>query len=611
MSVSQIALDKELSTDVEENFGTIVIRVVVLTNRPDVDAASSDDEILDLEPDEVVEDGGSKKPIDSYLESPKRGKYCCVFLVNGQRQHAWDNTFIVRDLELKYLRNRMIVVIDIDGLHPEAIAKLMQGSRHQFYEGEVYSAISRRVLATLKGDPDLIRLEEEAEEEISSLKTGDEVVKAALDQLIDSHHDASSRAAHGHAQSGAAAREESVGGSLTQTVRLVVEGDDTVGEAADGPILVLSPDLAVLRLKPGEQRELALELQPAGGEPLEKIQVTTNPPIPELSISLQKGEQAATFSMCFDEPDEFDEDQYPIHATLKAVAVVHGRQEPRIVERPLVITPSRKVGERPSRPPPQLVDEPTFLRVTSRRPLQMTAGGPDLHVKLRWDGRDELVNAAPARWTFAALCTSGHDIGQPFFTAPENGRFEALLRVPEGIAPGEKITVAVEALHDGHTALRTEMEIDVVAPPSPRRIEAKWSGGAQRSPPYELRYVTRNEWSIQNCWNSEEWTKDDPGAFQPSTASKPLMLLINEDYALFSELIAELTAKKYAESTIRDRKTRYTSHVAYHLWQMHQSSSMLQKGQDKEDAIKPPTDNEMREEIRRVASTLIRLTRLT
>jgi len=32
------------------------------------------------------------------------GKECIVFLVNGQRQEAWDNTFIQRELGFKYLR---------------------------------------------------------------------------------------------------------------------------------------------------------------------------------------------------------------------------------------------------------------------------------------------------------------------------------------------------------------------------------------------------------------------------------------------------------------------------------------------------------------------------
>ena len=61
-----------------------------------------------------------KKPTDTYLESTKRGKECCVFLINGQRQDAWDDTFIERDLGLKYLRHRTLIVVDLDGLKNEA-----------------------------------------------------------------------------------------------------------------------------------------------------------------------------------------------------------------------------------------------------------------------------------------------------------------------------------------------------------------------------------------------------------------------------------------------------------------------------------------------------------
>ena len=99
-----------------------------------------------------------KRPVSTFLEEPKRGKQCCVFLINGQRQHAWDNQFIMRDLDLKYLRNRMLVVVDCDGLKPRAIAELMRGHRLQFYEGDVYGAMEQRLIATLKGDPDLRRL---------------------------------------------------------------------------------------------------------------------------------------------------------------------------------------------------------------------------------------------------------------------------------------------------------------------------------------------------------------------------------------------------------------------------------------------------------------------
>jgi hypothetical protein len=189
MATSTAQVDKLLETALTEGHGTITIRVVVLEKGMAAAPAPSatDEAPADAEPDEILPET-DKRPISTFLEEPKRGRQCCVFLITGQRQHAWDNQFIVRDLDLKYLRNRMIVVVDCDGLKPEATAELMLGHRLQSCEGDVYYAMKQRVLAMLKGDPDLRQLEEEAENEISSLEAGDEPVKAALDQLIDEYH---------------------------------------------------------------------------------------------------------------------------------------------------------------------------------------------------------------------------------------------------------------------------------------------------------------------------------------------------------------------------------------------------------------------------------------
>src|SRR5574341_419052 len=218
MTATQSELDKSLTASVGTGYGTITIRVVVLQKQMAAAAAPSGSIQLPLDvvSDEMLPET-DKRPTSTFLEEPKRGRQVCVFLINGQRQHAWDNQFIVRDLELKYLRTRMIVVVDCDGLKPEAIAELMQGSRNQFYEGQVYAALESRLLATLKGDPDLRRLEEQAEDEIANLQAGDEAVKAALDQLIEAHHEASAHVTHGHKQVGEASREEAVAGGLVQT----------------------------------------------------------------------------------------------------------------------------------------------------------------------------------------------------------------------------------------------------------------------------------------------------------------------------------------------------------------------------------------------------------
>ena len=93
-------------------------------------------------------------PVSSYLNSG-RGKRCMVYLVNGQRQEFDDNSFIVQDLEFRYLRARMMIMVDLDGLAQEAIGQMMQGSRQGLYPGAVWMAITKRIIATLKEDPEL------------------------------------------------------------------------------------------------------------------------------------------------------------------------------------------------------------------------------------------------------------------------------------------------------------------------------------------------------------------------------------------------------------------------------------------------------------------------
>lgn len=250
-------INKAFSTGLLENYGTISIRIIVLQKSAEAPTSLTPE---DSQTDEPIIDKG-KTPVSSYLEDPKRGNKCVVFLVNGQRQHAWDNSFIQRDLEFKYLRNRMIVIVDIDGMQPEAIAELMQGSRNQFYEGKVYETISSRVIATLKGDPDLIRLEAEAEEEIYELKSGDEAVKRALDKLIDEHHNMATRIVEGSSEVGEKLDTDYYGTIKTKR-DVVMKGDSTMGTEGKEPLLIISPENFNIRLKPNESRKLILHSVP-------------------------------------------------------------------------------------------------------------------------------------------------------------------------------------------------------------------------------------------------------------------------------------------------------------------------------------------------------------
>ena len=432
-------LDKSLGAALNEGYGTITIRVVVLEKAmaaaPVPNAA--DEPPVDATPDEVLPDT-DKRPISTFLEEPKRGRQCCVFLINGQRQHAWDNTFVVRDLELKYLRNRMIVVVDCDGLKPEAIAHLMQGSRFQFLEGTVYSALETRVVATLKGDPDLRRLEEEAEEEISSLAAGDEAVKAALDQLIEAHHEAAPHASHGTTQGGEASRSEVGSGTLTQTEHVVVKTDTAVGAPATEPTLSLRPDVTTIRLKPNDARRYLIFANPEESwKTLESMAVTLDPPVKEFQITRTSQIAGEEVTLQFVQPEDFDEDEYPIETVLRCTGTFKGFPEHRMVERRIVVTPSKRRTPRPAQP---LKDDPTFLKVTSRQPIKILVGGPDVHVKLRWDGKDDLVVGHKPTWSFRISCESPSVEPQTFLTHPVEGRFELLIQAAVGLKGGEQLS---------------------------------------------------------------------------------------------------------------------------------------------------------------------------
>lgn len=601
-------LDKSIDTALGEGYGTITIRVVVLQKglAPAPAPGAADEIPVDATPDEALPDA-DKRPTSTFLEEPKRGRQVCVFLINGQRQHAWDNQFIVRDLELKYLRLRMLVIVDCDGLKPEAIADLMQGSRNQFYDGRVYSVLEARVVATLKGDPDLRRLEEEAEDDIASLQAGDEAVKAALDQLIEAHHEAAAHVGHGHKEAGEASRQEGVEGGLDQTQDVVIEGDTTVGTPGSEPVLALQPDVLTIRLKPdGERRVIVCSRPDAAWKGLENLALTFDPPVKELQVARSAQLTGEEVTLRFAKPDDFDDDEYPIETKLRVTAMFAGYTEPRVIERRVVITPSRPVDPPPPKP---LQDDPTFIKVTSRQPIKLLVGGPDVHVKLRWDGKDHLAVGDPPPWTFRVSCETPSVEPQTFLTRPVEGRFELLIQSAPGLKGGEQLKFDVEATGPGKT-LSTAFLADVVEPPSARKTAMKVPGGGQRRPPYELKYLVRADWGSGdlNCFG-EAWSGLEAGSFEEPSAKSPLTIFINQDTDLLTEYRDSLIAKKLAETTIHQRVNKYTTHVAFHLYQMYLKQKNAEKAPSEGSEV--PSDAAMRDEIQRVAHTLIRLMEVT
>lgn len=601
MTVAQ--LDKSFDTAVGEGYGTITIRIVVLDKTMAPSSPTSAAEVpADAAPDEMLPDA-DKRPTSTFLEEPKRGRQVCVFLINGQRQHAWDNQFIVRDLELKYLRNRMLVIVDCDGLKPEATAMLMQGSRHQFLEGSVFSALESRVIATLKNDPDLRRLEEDAEDEISSLQAGDEVVKAALDQLIEAHHDAAPHVGHGHNQAGDANRDDGTPGSLVQTQGAVVDADPSTGAPATDPVIVLQPDIATIRLKPNEARRMTIHARPdEAWKTMQSMALTFDPPVKELQVTRAAQLLGEDVSLKFARPDDMDDDEFPIETLLRATAQFQNCPDARLIERRVVVMPAKT---KQPKPPVPLTDDPTFIRVTSRQPIQIQLGGADVHVKLRWDGKDELLQGNPPLWERRVTCESPSVEPPTFLTSPVEGRFELLIQATQGLALGEQLKFDVEVIGPGK-ALSTSFLANVVESPSARKVTTKQQGGGQRRPPYELRYIKREHWENADlmCFG-QQWSGIEAGSFDAPSAKSPLTIYINQDMDLMTSYRDTLLAKRHAETTIQQRINKYTAHVAFHLYQMYLKTKAVEK--QPEGTAEAPTDEIMRDEIQRVAHTLLKL----
>jgi hypothetical protein len=608
--------DAPLLDGVGEDLGTVGVRVVVLPRKADAEDMIADtDEPSDLTADEILSEVGPA-PIASYLERPKTGKLCCVFLINGQRHEGLDNTFIVQQLGFKYLRKRMMIIVDVDGLKPEYLGELMQGSRQHFYQGRVWEAISSRLISTLKGDPDLQKLEEEAEAEVAELEAGDQKVKEALDTLIEAHHQYADHVSKGSGlEPGSQDAEALLGTAPPVPASLVSLLDPDQGEPSDYPVLISNPDTTSLWLKPGIERSLVITARPPNAWPaLASIAHTLDSKIPELHIAEERSATALTLKLRFDPPDDFDKEDYPLRTTLRVFARFNGFKEPRELAVALTIKEPKDPEE------PILFDDPTYLKVSTRQPVRLWLGGADTHVRVRWNGNDDLALGPSPKWTFKATCLTPTRAGLPTtFSQPRKGRFSLLISLAPDAVLGEELRFEIVATGPNGKTLTTTFDAVVAerperAKPEPRlMINGKVPAGASRRPPYDLKYIEREDWDNGTCFGGEDWTAEDAGAYQEPTDKQPLTLLINKDMAALEAFKNHLVARKLSENEIQTRLLKYTSHVAYHLYQMYQyaqtfaGQTSVPGGQDDDSAGRLPTPPEQRSEIHRVAMTLLNL----
>jgi hypothetical protein len=358
---------------------------------------------------------------------------------------------------------------------------------------------------------------------------------------------------------------------------------------------------------------LTVSAQPANAwSALAGFEYLVDPKIPELHISEIKTASSTTLALRFEPPQDFDTDDYPLRTTLRVFARFNGFKEPRQFSVALTMKPSIPPPE------PKLLDDPTFIKVSTRQPVQLWLGSVDTHVRVRWDGNDDLMLGASPAWTLKGRCLTPTRTGLPItFSQPRKGRFSLLVSLPSDAAEGEKLTFDIVATGPHGKALTATFEgVVAVRPerpkPEPRLITGTIPAGASRRPPYELKYIERAKWDTDTCFGGESWNENDVGAYQDPTETKPLILVINKDMGVLDAYRKFLVGKKTAESEVTRRLQKYNSHVAFHLYQMYQAAQDLAgtspsvDGQD-DDGPRAPKPEEQRSEIHRVGMTLLKL----
>src|SRR4029079_6900147 len=144
---------------------------------------------------------------------------------------------------------------------------------------------------------------------------------------------------------------------------------------------------------------------------------------------------------------------------------------------------------------PELLDEPTFVRVTTRQPIRIWLDKADTHVRLSWNGKDSLALGPSPRWTFHARCvTPGREAITTTFSQPRGGRFSLLIPLPSEARLGEEFEFDIIAERRDGGMLTAAFRAIVVereppSKPEPRTIIGGIPTGVSRRPPYDLKYV--------------------------------------------------------------------------------------------------------------------------
>jgi hypothetical protein len=241
----------------------------------------------------------------------------------------------------------------------------------------------------------------------------------------------------------------------------------------------------------------------------------------------------------------------------------------------------------------------------------MVSGGPTVHVRLIWDGDDNLLVGSPAPWMFRSRCVTLANVPTPGVSYPGGGRVDILVDAPHGLMAGTELTFEVLAAGPKGQSFTASFVGRIIDPnaispgASPQRMTAQPPDTiGQRRPPYNLVYIKQEQWKDYDCWGSDEWTANDAGSFVEPTDTAPLTLVLNEDFAPIRRYCDDMVERTLAERYIDEQKTKYNSTVAYHLYLMYLSYKKKMDASKKTHGEAPKLED-LRDEINRVGTSCV------
>ena len=433
------------------------------------------------------------------------------------------------------------------------------------------------------------------------MDAGDEAVKNKLDQLIEGHHLAAQIAGMGMEVGGTQQMSDAPTFTNTSAVNdVVVMGHPDARQDASLPALVTEPRLVAIRLQDGQARDMHVTSSPRDDwTKLTELTAEPDPEVKGLTLVTDRQGGGARLILAFTEPNDTDDEEYPIDTHLLVFARFRGHPETRMLKVPVVVGKPKNRPHRELRP---LKDDPTFLKVASRQPVKLVAGG-GVGSREAAMGRPGL----PLDWLAAPLeiQRSQHDpqhLPNDRVRSPREWPIGTRqLDTPNGLLPGSELEFEVAADGPNGRRLATKFKAivtdhddddDVLAP---RKIAAQAPNTAgQRRPPFEPKYVGEDNWPDGGCWGDNVWTGAEVGCFQEPTGTTSGFLIMNRDMTLLKNYREEMVRKKLEESTIKERMNRYYSIVAFHLYQMYSEYRAKLEAAADDPTTKIPTAEEMR-----------------